>query len=65
MTMNVLVNLLAEVITALDRHIHHLRIVVQLQPPPDQQQHPPLQPPQPLQQPQLRVIVFTDIKLII
>ena len=49
--MNVLVNLLVEVITVMDPHIHHLRIVVQLQPPPDQQLLQPLQllQPQPLQ----------------
>ena len=46
--MNVLVNLHVEVITVLDPHIHHLRIVVKIH-----QQL--LQPPQPLQQLHLRV----------
>ena len=49
--MNVLVNLHVEVITVLDPHIHHLRIVVKIH---HQQQQQPL----PLQQPQLRVIIF-------
>ena len=56
--MNVLVNLFAEVTTVWDPRIHYLRIVVK----PHQQ---PLQPPQPLQQLQPKVIVFTGLKLTI
>ena len=54
--MNVLVILHAEVITVMDPLIHHLRIVVKIH-----QQL--LQQPQPLQPPQLRVIILCWVKV--
>ena len=60
--MNVLVNLLVEVITVWDPHIHYFRIVVKIHQQPLQPPQQPLQPPQQLQP---KVIVFTGLKLTI